>query len=286
MSLMSKLLTISIATSALLSAEGIDLKKFIQTNIIHNNPAVKINSVTTVQKVPVPNAPKWKAYMNLVNITYKKKESNDPMIIFVDESEGIATTSLIDTKTDRDYSRILKPTIPQSYYDKAHLISGDANAKHKVVIFSDPQCPFCIKFVPEAITKAKSNKDIALYYYHMPLVRLHPISGVLVKVMEVLQHEGKIDDMLKIYTLKASYPQDKKQEFISIKETDPQKVLDAVKKQLSIDVKLSQINDTKIAESVKNDQTKGINMMISGTPTVFVDGEFDNNRENFNKLVK
>jgi len=286
MSLMSKLLTISIATSALLSAEGIDLEKFIKTNIIHNNPAVKINSVDTIQKVPVPNAPKWKAYMNLVNLTYKEKNSTDPMIIFVDESENMATTTLIDTKSGKDFSRSLKPTIPQDYYNKAHLISGDPTAKHKVVIFSDPQCPFCIKFVPDAIKKAKSNKDIALYYYHMPLTRLHPISGVLVKIMEVLQHEGKIDEMIKIYTLKTSYPNDKKQEYVSIKETDPQKVLDAVKKQLGIDVKLSQIKTDAIDKTIKDDLSKGTAMMINGTPTVFVDGKFDDGRVKFEEITK
>lgn len=285
MSLMSKLLTLSAISIAALSAQDVDMKAFIEKNILRGNPAVKINNIKTVQVVDVPGNKEWKAHMNLVNLTYRGKTSNDPMVIFINDKGGLATVSLIDTKTGDDLANTMRPTLPDDYYNKAHLVSGNENAKHKVVIFSDPQCPFCIKFVPQAFEDAKKKKDIALYYYHMPLTRLHPISGVLVRVMEVLQHQGKIDEMFKIYQLKTSYKAGK-EKIISVKETDPQKVLDAIKKQLGIEIKLSDIEDEKIKKLVKDDKLKGESMMINGTPTAYVDSKFDSGRKILQELLK
>ncbi len=59
-----------------------------------------------------------------------------------------------------DYSRISP--------DNA-LVMGDKNARHKVFVFTDPDCPFCGKFHAEIQKVIDENKDIAFYIKLYPL---------------------------------------------------------------------------------------------------------------------
>ena len=94
-------------------------------------------------------------------------------------------------------------------------------------------CPFCRKYVPDIYKSVKEHPDdFALYYYHMPLKRIHPVSGVLTRVMEVLQHKGKIEDAMKMYDLN-----------IPLNETDENKVLKTVNEQFKVNVTKEEIDD-------------------------------------------
>ncbi len=275
MSLMSKLLMSSIAASLVLSAESFDIAKFVKKNVV-KNPQVKVNSVDTLSTKKIPGSNDWKAYLVIVNLSFRGKDIKEPMTIFVDEKSSLATMSLMNAKTGEDYQRTIKPSMPDSYYDEAHLIAGDKDAKHKMVIFSDPQCPFCIQYVPKTLKDFKDKKgDVALYYYHMPLLRLHPVADVLTRVMEVLQKQGKIDEAMSIYNLK-----------ISAKETNEDKILAELKKQLNIDLSKEEINKKEIKEAVKKDMEAAARMMIRGTPAVYFDGEFDGSREKYKQYLK
>ncbi len=275
MSLMSKLLMSSIVGSLVVSAGNFDVSKFVRKNII-KNPQVKVNSVKTIGVKEVAKDSKWKAYMILSNMTFHKRNVKEPMTIFVDEKDGLATMALLDMKSGKDYSRSIKPDMPNTYYNDAHLVMGNKDAKHKMVLFSDPQCPFCVAYVPKMLKDFKDKKpDVALYYYHMPLLRLHPVSGVLTRVMEVLQNEGKMDQALKIYGLK-----------INPRETNETKILSALKKQLNISVSKEDINKKEIKSAVKKDVDAAMMMMIRGTPTVYFDGKYDGDRSQYKKYLK
>ena len=103
---------------------------------------------------------------------------------------------------------------------RKHLLFGNKDAKHKILVFSDPQCPFCQEVVPAIFKAAKAHPEtLSVYYYHLPLLRIHPVSGILTKVMHIAQEQGKLDVVEKIYSLK-----------IDPKETNMKKVLAAVKK--------------------------------------------------------
>lgn len=54
------------------------------------------------------------------------------------------------------------------------MIVGDPAAKNKVIVFSDPDCPYCRKLHPEMKEIVKKRKDIAFYIKLFPLVKLHP----------------------------------------------------------------------------------------------------------------
>lgn len=54
------------------------------------------------------------------------------------------------------------------------LIIGDPAAKNKVVVFSDPDCPYCRKLHTEMKEVVKQRKDISFHVKLLPLVKLHP----------------------------------------------------------------------------------------------------------------
>jgi predicted DsbA family dithiol-disulfide isomerase len=273
MSLMSKLSMITIAATLALSAGGFDLDAFVRKHVV-SNPRVKINRIELVAKKPVPDAKSWTAYMIVMDLTYRGKSIKAPETVFVNEADNLATMDLIriDGKSLR---RVIKPDMPESYYDDAHLLYGNKNAPHKLVIFSDPDCPFCRQDVPKTIEEVKKHPDkIALYYYHMPLLKLHPVSDVLTRIMEVLQKQGRIDDALKMYKLKINY-----------RETNATKILAEVKKQFGLEIDEAAINKPEIKEAVQSDVDKGTRMMVNGTPTYYYDGRYDNSRIQYKAAI-
>jgi protein-disulfide isomerase len=197
-------------------------------------------------------------------------------MVFINTKENLAAMSLIDMKTGRDLRDSIKPEMPASFYDKKHLVAGNPDAPNKIVVFSDPQCPFCIGYLPGLLKNVKAHPDkVALYYYHMPLLRLHPVSDTLTKVMEYLQGQGRAEEAMKMYSLK-----------INPGEKNEKKILAAVKKQLGIDVSPEQINTPEIKASIKEDMKKASSMMVRGTPTVYFNGKYDASRDAYKKVLK
>ena len=68
---------------------------------------------------------------------------------------------------------------PERYVDTSKIpldsaiLLGDNNAKYKVVVFTDPDCPFCSKLHEEIKKVVSERKDIAFYIKLMPL-KMHP----------------------------------------------------------------------------------------------------------------
>jgi protein-disulfide isomerase len=273
---MSKLLTSTLLTATVLSATEVPdnklLVKYVKRNIV-KNPQVKVNGVTLVETKTHKDLPGWTVLLTTMDLTYQKREIHAPEIMFV--KDGFVTGHLVKLKNGHDYRNDIKPTVPQSMYDEKHLLFGHKDAAHKILVFSDPMCPFCQEVVPEIFKAAREHPDkIALYYYHLPLMRLHPVSGVLTKVMHIAQNEGKKEIVEKMYTLKIGY-----------REKDTKKILDAVKKQLGYEVTQKQIDAKEVTEALKADEDAAARMMVSGTPTVYVDGEWDKRRDGYKKLI-
>ena len=271
----SKLWTTAIVSTLIAGAAEFNLESFVKHTLI-KNPRVKVEKIKRIGEEALPGRPDWKAYMFTMDLSYRGKKQSIPDTVFINEKEQLAALSLIDLRTGRDLREAVKPTMPVSYYDKKHLIAGNPNAPHKVVVFSDPQCPFCIGFVPGLIKEVKANPDkLALYYYHMPLLRLHPVSETLTRVMEHLQSQGKTDEALNVYKLK-----------IDPRTRDEKKILAALKKQLGIDLKPSDIDKAEYKKAVRADMKKAAEMMVRGTPTVYYDGKYDAGRSAYKQALK
>lgn len=54
------------------------------------------------------------------------------------------------------------------------LVLGNPKAKNKVVIFDDPDCPYCAKLHPELKKVVQERKDVAFYIKMFPLLKIHP----------------------------------------------------------------------------------------------------------------
>ena len=277
MSLMSKLLMSTVLATVALSAntqpDNKTLLKYVKKAVV-KNPQVKVNGVTLLESKTHKDLPGWTILLTTMDLEYQKKEIHAPETMFI--KDGMVTGHLVNLKTGNDYRDEIKPTVPSSYYDDAHLLFGNENAAHKVLIFSDPQCPFCQEVVPDIFKAAKENpRKIAVYYYHLPLLRIHPVSGVLTRVMHVAQHEGKMDVVEKIYSLK-----------IKPQETNMTKILAAVKSHTGYDVSADTLNAKEVKEALKADELAAGRMMVSGTPTIYVDGEWDKMRTGYKALIK
>ena len=277
MSLMSKLLMSTVLATVTLSAnaqpENKLLVKYVKRSVV-KNPQVKVKGVTVLESKTDERLPGWTILLTTMDLEYQKKEIHAPEMMFV--KDGLITGHLVNLKTGNDYRDEIKPSVPQSYYDDAHLFFGNKDAEHKVLIFSDPQCPFCQEVVPEIFKAAKENPTkIAVYYYHLPLLRIHPVSDVLTRVMHVAQHEGKMDVVEKIYSLK-----------INPRETDMTKILAAVKSHTGYSVTAAQVDAKEVKAAMHADELAASKMMVSGTPTIYVDGKWDKMRDGYKKLIK
>lgn len=275
MSLMSKLLTSTvIATIALSANTQVDNKallNYIKWNVV-KNPQVQVKGIKVIEKKTHKDIPGWDVYLTTMQLKFQNKDIDTPKMIFV--KDGLATGHLVNLKTGRDYRNEIKPTVPEDMYDDAHLVFGNKNAKHKVLIFSDPQCPFCQDVVPGIMAKAKKNPDLmAVYYYHLPLMRIHPVSGTLTRIMHVAKNEGKTDVVEKMYSLK-----------IDPRETNTKKIIAAVKKHTGYDITEDKIKSKEVTAAMKADEKAAGRMMVSGTPTVYIDGQWDKMRNGYKKL--
>ena len=100
-------------------------------------------------------------------------------IVYIDFSNKyIVSGSIFDitTKTNLTGERLFnlnKVDISQIPLDNA-LLMGDKDASKKVIIFTDPECPYCGKLHHEIKKVLEKRKDIAFYIKLFPLVKLHP----------------------------------------------------------------------------------------------------------------
>jgi len=168
---MSKLLSSAVLATVTLSAvaqpDNKSLVKYVKRAIV-KNPQVKVKGVTVLESKTHKDLPGWNILLTTMNLEYLDKDISAPEMMFV--KDGLITGHLVDLKTGNDYRDNIKPTVKASYYNDEHLLFGNKDAKHKVLIFSDPQCPFCMELVPEIFKAAKENPTkIAVYYYHLPL---------------------------------------------------------------------------------------------------------------------
>jgi len=277
MSLMSKLLMSTVVATVALSAnaqpENKDLVNYIKKSVV-KNPQVKINGVTVIESTTHKDLPGWNILLTTMDLEYQKKDIHAPETMFV--KDGLITGHLVNLKTGDDYRDTIKPSVPETLYNDAHLLFGNKDAAHKVLIFSDPQCPFCQQTVPGIFTAAKENPTkLAIYYYHLPLMRIHPVSGILTRIMHIAQQEGKLDVVEKMYSLK-----------ISPKEIDMTKVLAAVQKHSGYSVSAEKVNAKDVTTAIKADETTAGRMMVSGTPTIYIDGVWDKSRTKYKEYIK
>ncbi len=243
---------------------------------ITSNPKVKLESLKLVLKKEVEDG--WYGYVYDISLTLNDKKITIKDTIF---SNGkMITAELKSLKTSFPFKRLMHPTLDNKYYQKSHLIAGNQNAKHKLVIFSDPLCPNCTMTVPELIKDAQQNPTIlALYYVSLPL-DMHPTAKVLAKATHLAKIRGVENAYYKAYT--ANFDK----YFDPYESKDNQKALDTFNKILKTNIKMYELNSKELNKHEKHDLELSSKALIAGTPTLFLDGEVDVTRSKYKKLIK
>lgn len=272
----SKILSLSVILSASLFANDSTVVDFEKKRVAQN-PNVKVKDVKVNTKKDLPLAG-WNSYILDVEAIVQEKSLKVKDILF--SNGDYIALDLIDAKTGKSLKDLVTPNLTSNYYDKTKLIAGNHNAKDKIVVFSDPLCPFCMEYIPEVINYVNKNSDsIALYYYAFPLVQIHPASEALSKIIEVAKNKGVKDIELKAY--KTDW-----ETYFSPKENDEKKILEAFNKELKTNIKLEEIASKDINEKLSKDMSMGEEVMVTGTPTIFVNGVKDTTRELYKTLGK
>ena len=233
------------------------------------NKRIEIKDVRVNTKKQMPQKD-WYGYIIDIDASMAGNSVKAKDVVF---SNGeIIAPELFDIKTGMALKDLMNPILTPKYYDKSRLIAGNHNAKDKIVIFSDPLCPFCMDYVPDVINHVSKNKDeIALYYYHFPLLRIHPAAGTLVKLMNIAKSKGIKNIEVKVY--KADWDK-----YFTSKEKNSQKIIDGFNKEFKTTFTLADINDKKINSEIQEDITMGEDAMVQGTPTIFINGEQDKSK--------
>ncbi|MDN5111481.1 thioredoxin domain-containing protein [Aliarcobacter butzleri] len=272
----SKILSLSVILSASLFANDSTVVDFEKKRVAQN-PNVKVKDVKVNTKKDLPLAG-WNGYILDVEAIVQEKSLKVKDILF--SNGDYIALDLIDAKTGKSLKDLVTPNLTSNYYDKTKLIAGNHNAKDKIVVFSDPLCPFCMEYIPEVINYVNKNSDsIALYYYAFPLVQIHPASEALSKIIEVAKNKGVKDIELRAY--KTDW-----ETYFSPKENDEKKILEAFNKELKTNIKLEEIASKDINEKLSKDMSMGEEVMVTGTPTIFVNGVKDTTRELYKTLGK
>lgn len=273
----SKLLSTTLLLSVSLYANSDNTVLEFEKKRLAQNPNVEIKGVSINSKKELPLAG-WNGYIMDVKVLVQGKEVNAKDIIFSDGK--YISLDLIDAVSGKSLKELVTPNLSDNYHDKSKLIAGTHNAKNKVVIFSDPLCPFCIDYVPEVIKYVQKNSDsMALYYYHYPLLGLHPAAGPLVKLIDIAKEKGIKDSELKAYNTDW-------EKYFDSKSIDEKKILEAFNKEFKTTIKLEELQSEKINNLIEKDISMGEDAMVAGTPTIFINGVKDSSRMKYETLGK
>ncbi len=266
MLLMPKLSATLLLCASLFAATDAEVISFLKKGI-GSNPSISNLDVDISGKQNVPGMTGWQAYFVTIEADVKQGEQsrhiNQNGTYFV--NGDTLAPELVNLKTGERYNDTIAPDFNSAYYTKANLISGEVTAAHKVAIFSDPLCPFCRRYVPEALSyMAKYPKTFAVYYYHFPLAQLHPAAVALTKAAIAAEQNGVDNATLKMYQVD-----------IDPNEKNEQKILDAFNKTFKTKLSVADLRRPSVIKQFEFDQKAVRAMMVNGTPTVFFDGDKD-----------
>ncbi|XOB61780.1 DsbA family protein [Campylobacterota bacterium DY0563] len=262
----------------LLANDSIDSKVLdFEKNRFSKNKRVEIKDISINLKKQMPQEG-WFGYIIDLNVDFAGKAVKAKDVVF---SNGeLIAPELFDIKTGLALKDLMTPKLTKEYYKDKNLIAGNTNAKDKIVVFSDPLCPFCMDYVPDVINYVKKHdKSIALYYYHFPLLRIHPASNDLTKLMALAKTKNIKDIELKVYNIDWD-------KYFNSRETDSQKILKAFNSEFKTNFSLEDLNKKEITNEVAEDIRMGEEVLVQGTPTIFINGEQDKSKLKYEKLGK
>lgn len=154
--------------------------------------------------------------------------------------------------------------------------TGAADAKVKIIEFSDFQCPFSKAFHATAKKVLEEYKDKVLFVYkHLPL-DFHPQSKNAALASECANEQGKFLGYAdKLFENQSTWG-----------KTEGTQSFKDYAKQLGLNTSQfnSCLDDQKYKEKVEQNKKEAEEFGISGTPAIFVNDQFENGAISFDKI--
>lgn len=276
LSMLKLLITTALLSSSLFASLDSNILAYEKSRV-NANPNIVLEDASIYFKKKVTS--NWWGYAVNITLTIPSKNKTLHIKDILFTNGKLVTPELKDLKTHEDLKSLMMPKLSKKYFNTKNLIAGNLGAKHTLVIFSDPMCPFCIENFPKIYQAIKKSKNIAMFYYDFPLKSLHPASDVITRYL-VLAKKAGIDDLFyKIYTANL-------EKYFKIEETNPQVIVPALNKILGLHISVKDTMSKKVYDELQKEITMGNNAMVRGTPTIFFDGKYDVTREKFKKYLK
>ena len=255
----SKIILTAIFAFSFLQADIGQLTNFLKKRY-SQNPYIRDLQVTLLTTKPIPTSKDWVGVKYLLTGKYQGKSFAEKIIYFTD---GKNFTDSFLSLNGNDWKRIFDPKVQPEYYSKENLLFGSENSKNKIIIFSDPLCPFCQKSVPKLLNFVKKYpKTFAVYYYHLPLERIHPASVTLTKLMYLASIQGKKDAVIKGYSTR-----------VSGREMNAAVIVDKFNQATGLNYYVKDVNNYKAIQALAHDKKVATELEVRGTPTIYLNGK-------------
>ncbi len=272
------LLSIAVATFAATDAE---IETYV-ANAIKGNKSVTVKSVKVSGREAVEGMNGWESVKVIIDVNIDKGNGQQPQNLktsdmFFVKGDFLAT-DLINLKKNKTLKELCRPKVTAEYYDSEHLVAGNKDAKQKIVIFSDPLCPFCRDLVPDIINAAVKNPNkIAVYHYSYPLLTIHPSSEKIIKAEISIRGKikNKAEFLTKLYKTE-----------VEPNEQDNDKIIAKLNSELDVSIKKSEATSKETIKEYDAELEKAHKMMIKGTPSIFINGEIDTDKSKINHILK
>jgi len=279
---MLKLLTIvSLLSTSLLASKKID-------ESILNYETKKVSSILKRRDIILNNVDillkkdlkqnGWYGYTFNLTFTVQGKTLSQKDTLFT--NGDLITSDLINSKTKSSFKDIMYPKLSKKFFDKEYFIAGNPKSKNTLVLFSDPLCPICVDEVPTIIKNVMDNpQNIALYYYSLPLP-MHPTAAALSKASKIAHQMGIKDVQYKLYSANLGSL------YKAYEEKDDQIALNHFNTLFKTNITVEQINSDKLNKKLQYQIDMSEEAFVNGTPTLFLNGEIDKTRTEYEKYLK
>lgn len=165
--------------------------------------AVKLlkNDLPGAQILEVREAP----VKGLVEVIFEIENQKQKSLFYLDVGKNfiVARGDIVDLKTKKSLTSEKLLALNMIKVDtgkiplKNALIVGNKKAKNKVIVFTDPDCPFCGRLHEELKKVVEKRKDIVFYIKLYPLTQLHPKAYDKSKTIVCKKSLGLLEDAYK-----------------------------------------------------------------------------------------
>ena len=198
------------------------------------------------------------------------------MTILIALSVLLALSSCGKKKTADDIIDLLPIT-------SEDIVFGNEDAPITIVEFSDLECPACA-FFHTIINQTWRliNQDVRLVIRHFPLTQIHAHAYMAASYLEAARKQGDVKEFLDaIYAGQSDWTG----------SADAEKIIQGYAVQLGFDIEklIKDKNLAEIGDKIRKDMDEGVDIGVSGTPTVYLNGRkinFPNNPQDFYNFIQ